>query len=150
MPPGPSYAQILRAIGQDLEAARLRYFDMKAEGEDYLVRSETSAGRLELRYAPKDIGRLERQGRARRSDPSRIPDFSTLSQVLRAIGHYVDRKDGHLIGVSKKAPSLGVRVLSVQYKTAMGRLTKEEFSASNIQALCVRMYKRREERGRDG
>ena len=121
----------------------MRYFELKAEGEDYLVRSETSAGRLELRYAPKDIGRLERQGRARRSDPSRTPDFSSLSQVLRAIGHYIDDKDGYLLGVSKKAPSLGTRVLSVQYKATRGSPTQEEFSASGIEALCVRMYKRR-------
>jgi hypothetical protein len=26
--PGPNYAQILRAIGQDLEASKLRYFDL--------------------------------------------------------------------------------------------------------------------------
>lgn len=140
---GPSYAQILRAIGQDLESTRLRYFDITVEGENYLVRSETSAEPLELRYALEDIGRLERQGRARRSDPSRTPDFSSLSQVLRAIGHYIDDKDGYLLGVSKKAPSLGARVLSVQYKTTTGSRTNEEFSASGIQGICVRMYKQR-------
>ena len=140
---GPSYAQILRAIGQDLEAASMRYFELKAEGEDYLVRSETSAEHLEVRCTPEDIGHLERQGRARRSDPFRTPDFSTLSQVLRAIGHYVDRKDGYLLAVTKRFPSLCGRVLSVQYKTARGGPTKEEFSASDVQALFVRMYKRR-------
>ena len=140
---GPSYAQILRAIGQDLEAARLRYFDIRIEGKDYLVQPATSSKSLELRYTPEDIGRLERQGRARRSDPSRTPDFSSLSQVLRAIGHYIDDKEGYLLGVSKKAPSLGARVLSVQYKATTGSSRQEEFSASGIEALCVRMYKRR-------
>src|SRR2546422_8260153 len=132
---GPSYSQILRAIGQDLEAARLRYFDIRIEGKDYLVQPATSSKSLELRYTPEDIGRLERQGRARRSDPSRTPDFSSLSQVLRAIGHYVDRKDGYLLEVSKKAPSLGARVLSVQYKTAGASPIREDFSASGVQAL---------------
>jgi hypothetical protein len=39
--PGPNYAQILRAIGQDLEASKLRYFEPR-QGEDHLVRSATS------------------------------------------------------------------------------------------------------------
>ena len=140
---GASYAQILRAIGQDLESARVRYFEIKAEGEDYFVRSETSAGRLELRYTPEDIRHLERQGRPRRGDPSRLPDFFTLSQVVRAIGQYIDQKDGYLLAITKKFPSMGGRALSVQYKTARGGPTKEEFSASDVQALCARMYKRR-------
>ena len=140
---GPNYAQTLRVIGQELEALNLKYFELKREGKDYLVRAAASPEPLELRYTPEDIGRLERQGRARRSDPSRTPDFSSLSQVLRAIGHYIDDKDGYLLGVSKKAPSLGTRVLSVQYKATRGSPTQEEFSASGIEALCVRMYKRR-------
>jgi hypothetical protein len=41
----------------------------------------------------------------------------------------------------QEMPSLAGRVLSVQYKTATGCPTKEEFSGSGAQALCVRMYK---------
>jgi len=141
--PGPSYAQILRAIGQDLEASKLRYFDLKREGEDYLVRPAISHEPEELRYTAEDIVRLEREGRAKRIDPSRTPDFSSLSQVLRVIGQYIDRKDGYLLEVSKKAPSLGARVLSVRYQTTTGNPTKERFSASGVLALCVRMYKQR-------
>jgi hypothetical protein len=44
----------------------------------------------------------------------------------------------------QEIPSLAGRVLSVQYKTATGGPTKEEFSASGAQALCVRMYKQRD------
>jgi hypothetical protein len=140
---GPSYAQVLRAIGQDLEASKLRYFDLKREGEEYLVRPAISHEPQELRYTAADIVRLEREGRAKRIDPSRTPDFSSLSQILRVIGQYIDRKDGYLLEVSKKAPSLGARVLFVRYKTTTGNPTKERFSASGVLALCVRMYKRR-------
>jgi hypothetical protein len=140
--PDRSYGQILRAIGQDLEAARLRYFEITTAGKDYLVRPSTSFEPQELRYTAEDIVRLEREGRARRSDPSGTPDFSSLSQVLRAIGNYVDRKDGRLIEVSKPVPSRA-QMLSIQYRTATGASIKEEFSASGLYALCVRMHKQR-------
>lgn len=142
------YAQVLRAIGQDLEASRWRYFDLKCEGENYLVRVETSAECLEFGYTSADIGRLERAGRALRSNPSLTPDFSALSQVLRAIGHYIDRKDGYLRELAKRIPSPGGRVLSVHYKTATSSSTREEFSASGVYGVCVRMLKDRERGGR--
>jgi hypothetical protein len=41
---------------------------------------------IELQYTSKDIDRLEREGRANRADPNRIPEHSSLSQVLRCVG----------------------------------------------------------------
>ncbi len=143
MLPDRSYAQILRAIGQDLEATKLRYFDIRTEGRNYLVRTATFPESQELRYTVEDIVRLEREGRAKRSDPSRTPDFSSVSQVLRAFGHYIDRKDGYFLELSERKPSTAGRVLSVHYKTTTGGPTREEFSASGVYGICVRMYKRR-------
>lgn len=141
--PGPSYAQVLRAIGQDLEEAKLRYFDIRTEGKDYLVRPATSLEPQQLRFTAEDIVHLEREGRAKRSDPFGAPDFSSVSQVLRAIGNYIDRKDGYLIGIYKDVPSRAGRLLSIQYRTAIGNPINEEFSASGLYGLCVRMYKQR-------
>jgi hypothetical protein len=139
----PKYAHTLRAIGQDLEALNLKYFDIKSEGRDYLVRAATSPEPLELRYTPEDIGRLERQGRAKRSDPSGTPDLMTLSQALRAIGEYVDRKDCHLVRISRQVPSGTVPLLSIEYQTGMRDRRKEEIRASGLYDLSVRMFKQR-------
>lgn len=136
------YAQTLRAIGQDLEAVNLKYFEIKSEGKDYLVRAATSPEPLELRYTSEDTQRLERQGRAKRRDPAGTPDFSALSQALRVIGEYIDRKDGRLLGVSKHAGAM----LTLEYDTGQHRLKKEEFLASGLYDLSVRMYKRRDTR----
>ncbi len=141
---GPKYAQTLRAIGQELEALNLKYFDIKSEGKDYLVQAATSPEPLELRYTSEDIGRLERQGRARRSDPSRTPDLMTLSQALRAIGEYVDRKDCRLVRVSRQVPSGTVPLLSIEYQTGTRDRKKEEIRASSLYDLSVRMYKQRD------
>lgn len=141
----PKYAHTLRAIGQDLEALNLKYFDIKSEGRDYLVRAATSPEPLELRYTPEDIGRLERQGRAKRNDPSGKPDLMTLSQALRAIGEYVDRKDCHLVKISRQVPSGTVPLLSIEYQSGMRDRRKEEIRASGLYDLSVRMYKQRAE-----
>ena len=143
MLPDRSYAQILRAIGQDLDSAGLRYFDIKAEAKDYVIHPATSPESQELRFTPDDIVRLEREGRAKQSDPSRTPDFSSISQILRAIGNYIDRKDGYLLAVSKAFPSRTGGSVSIQYRTAMGSRVKEEFSASGVYVLCIRMHKLR-------
>jgi len=143
MLPDRSYAQILRAIGQYLETAGLRYFDIRTEGKDYVVHPATSSESQELRFTPSDIVRLEREGRAKRSDPSGTPDLSSISQILRAVGNYIDRKDGYLLEVSKGFPSRTGGVLRIQYRTAMDNRMREEFSASDMYGLCVRMHKQR-------
>jgi len=140
----PHYGQVLRAIGQDLEALNLKYFEITSEGKDYLVQTATSPEPLELRYTPEDIGRLEREGRAKRSDPSRTPDLSTLSQALRAIGQYIDRKEARFVRLSRQVPSGAISLLSVEYQTGMRERKKEELRASGLYDLSVRMYKQRE------
>src|SRR5437870_5511466 len=42
------------------------------------------------------VERLEREGWAKRINSTRMPDFLGLSQILRAIGCYVDLKGGYL------------------------------------------------------
>ena len=143
MLPDRSYAQILRAIGQDLESAGLRYFDIRTERKDYVVRPVTSLESQELRFTADDIVRLEREGRGKQNDPSRTPDFSSISQILRAIGNHIDRNDGYLLGISKAFPSRSGGSISIHYRTAAGNRIKEEFSASGLYGLCVRMHKQR-------
>jgi len=142
---GPNYAQTLRAIGQELEAFNLKYFELKREGKDYLVRAAASPEPLELRYTPEDIGRLERQGRAKRSDPTGTSDLSTVSQALRAIGEYIDRKDCRLLRISRQIPSGAVPLLSIEYQTGTRDRKTEEVRASGLYDLGVRMYKQRDQ-----
>src|SRR5205823_2583504 len=52
---------------------------------------------LELRYTPKDVDRLESEGRAKRMDPRRIPDAGSLSQLFRTIGAYIGQKRQNIL-----------------------------------------------------
>ncbi|TMA09619.1 MAG: hypothetical protein E6J89_12520 [Deltaproteobacteria bacterium] len=141
----PNYAQTLRVIGQALEERRFKDFDIKSEGKHYLIRdlteTEPSSQPVEFRYTREDIERLEQEAQARRRDPSRTPDFTSLSQLLRTVGDYLDARDGRLLGISRRSP-----LLTIEYETGQRRRREEEHLASSFYDLSVRMYKQRKRR----
>jgi hypothetical protein len=84
-------------------------------------------GFIELHYTPGDIDRLDKQGRRRRRDKSRTPDFYTLSQILRTVGAYVDQKGALLLAVSRSGSRL-----TIQYKMGEGQLTIENHDVPSL------------------
>jgi hypothetical protein len=96
---------------------------------------------IELQYSPKDIDRLEEQGRAKRTDPHRTPDAASLSQMLRSIGAYLTQKPARLIRLSRDEDSL-----SVEYRTTLGSVLRETLAVGELYDLWVRMYLQRAER----
>ena len=98
-----SNSQTLRAVGQALENEHLEDFDLENHDGDFLVRGRPAlpeggemlireilrrlgqrGGLTELRYGPREIDRLEEEGRARRRNDSGMPDFYMLSQLSRS------------------------------------------------------------------
>jgi hypothetical protein len=165
------YAQPLRAIGQALETLNIQSFEMEPVGDDFFVRGNipvtslvtheklrrTISGKLpsengekrelnvdspvELLYEVKDVERLEDRGRSRRINPHGTADPSSLSQVLRCIGAYLNQKRARLLKLSREAESV-----SVEYETSLGTGMKEVLSLSDLYDLWVRMYMQRAER----
>ena len=163
-----SDSQVLRAIGQDLEARHVKAFDIERQNDLYCVwiRKQTpppesvppakprrsvlravrsgfrdsapGAPASQLRYLPKDIDRLEREGRAMRHNPNGMPDAHSLSQLLRALGGYVNRQDVHLLAISWRDA-----FVSLVYRTAEGRRELDNFRPDSIYDLWVQMYLRR-------
>jgi hypothetical protein len=139
---GSEYAKDLRAIGQNLEELGLKAFDIKSEEKGYVVQGYREAFEpVELRFTAADIKLLDRQRQGMRSDPFRMPEFTNLSQLLRAIGDYLEHKDGRLLGISKQSGS--VPLFTIQYETAQRLHKEEEYLASELYDLCLRMYKQR-------
>ena len=94
---------------------------------------------LELHFGPDDIDRLERQGRAaRRSDSKGATNPNKLSQILRAVGAYVNRKSVRLLKVSKRQDWV-----SVEYETAVGKSAVENFRTTDLYDFWVHLYKQR-------
>jgi hypothetical protein len=145
--PAESYSEILRVIGQDLEIRGIKAFDIRDEGERVFVQcgyqDPPAATPVTLYYTPTDIEELEPQGVEKRGQLSKQEDFFTLSQILRAIGGYVDQKKARLIRLSNNdCPGADV-VFRIEYETREREQVVDDRSGSAIYDLCVNMYKRR-------
>jgi hypothetical protein len=114
------YDQQLRAIGQALEARRINIFELKTQGEQYVVRGNPEkdpslAGKIRdwrarlsgrtleasVSFALPEIERLDRDGKTKRSRADRLPDFYNLSSTLRTVGAYLDSKGARLLEIHK-------------------------------------------------
>lgn len=139
---GPKYAQELRVIGQSLEEMHVKAFDIKREGKDYVILGYLEAPEpVESQYTTADIEHVDRERRGMRSNPSGMPDFRSLPQLLRAIGYYLEHKEGRLMAISRQSGA--VAVITIQYETAQRRQKEEEYLPSDLYDLGLRMYKQR-------
>jgi hypothetical protein len=110
-------------------------------GEDTGASSLTVHSPVELLYGVKDVERLEEEGRSKRVNPHGTANPSSLSQVLRCIGAYLNQKRARLLKLSREAETV-----AVEYETSLGTTIKEILSLSDLYDLWVRMYLQRAER----
>jgi hypothetical protein len=110
------------------------------KGEDNATEVKVDSP-VELLYELKDIERLEERGRARRINPHGTANPTSLSQVLRCIGAYLNQKRARLLKLSREGESV-----LVEYETSLGTHMKEMLSFSDLYDLWVRMYMQRAER----
>jgi hypothetical protein len=96
------------------------------------------SGANQLRYQPEDLERLESEGQAKRRDPNGMPDPYSLSQLLRALGNYVNLKPARFLALSWTEEFVGL-----VYETAEGRRNVEYLRLPSIYDLWVHMYLRR-------
>lgn len=165
-----NYSQTLRAIGQALENWHLENFDLEGHGDDFIVRGvkRDAPRRLNLsqafqrlfsrkptgptnfvmlHYTPEEIDRLEQDGRAKRTGSSETPDLSSLSQILRSLGTYVDGKGGRLLEIHRKQISPVLQSVTLKYQTYQGEVKEEERETSAVYDLAVHMYMQRKRTG---
>lgn len=96
---------------------------------------------VDLHYTMHDIERLEYEGQARRHNPHQLADATSLPQVLRCIGAYLNQKCARLLKLAREDD-----VVTLEYETSLGSLMKESFNASGLYDLWVRMYLQRADR----
>ena len=152
-----SYDWQLRAIGQSLEAQRIKIFELHHQGDRFIVKGdpeqETSLlaklrawqkrNRADgmtgaLTFTPQDLAQLDRQGRAQRSKNDGLPDFHSLANTLRTVGCYLDEKSAELIELQKK--ELGITILA---RNRLGHPEFEERSLASFYDLFMRLHARR-------
>lgn len=154
-----SYDHQLRTIGQYLEAQRIRIFELRRQGENFVVRGEPEEetsllGKLvhwqkrnrsvglsaSLTFTSQDIDELDRQGRNRRAKPNQLPDFHSLPNTLRTVGAHLEAKGAELIELRKK--ELSVTILA---NNKAGHPEFEERGIGSFYDLFVRQHARRKQ-----
>jgi hypothetical protein len=157
MAPRKSYDQLLRNIGQSLEAQRISTFELSHQGERFVVKGEPDKEtslldalrnwqrrrRSEgldgsLCFTDQDIEQLERQGRANRARPNRLPDFHSLPNMLRTVGSYLDLKNAELVEMHKRP--LSVTILS---RNKDGHPDYEERTIASFYDLFLKLHQNR-------
>lgn len=102
---------------------------------------QPSSGALEVYYTRDDIARMDTEARGRRQGAGGRPEAHTLSQILRAVGAFVDQKQGRLVGVSMDGQEI-----SIEYESALKRNLTEKFTVASLYDFWVKMYLRRRDR----
>lgn len=152
-----SYRQQLRSIGQSLEAQRITIFELSCRGDRFVVKGEPeketsmlaalrqwqqrrrSEGlNASLTFTSQDIDQLERQGRAQRTRPNRLPDFYSLPNTLRTVGYYLELKGSVLLEMQKR--QLSVTILA---RNKDGHPEMEERSIASFYDLFLRLHDKR-------
>ncbi|MGH7931242.1 MAG: hypothetical protein ACREQV_26020, partial [Candidatus Binatia bacterium] len=128
-------ADELRAIWGALPSASDEFRDKQARADLSML------SRIELCYTVQDVERLEEEGRSRRGNSQKNADASSLSQVLRCVGAYLNQKRARLCKISRE-----IDYVAIEYETSLGSRMKETLGLKDLYDLWVRMYLQRSER----
>jgi hypothetical protein len=146
MPYLANYAPALRSIGQALEKNNIDVFEIKNQAAEFRLEcgdpNPPYLNLIRLKYSLNELEVLEHYGRARRGKSDVQIDFSSLPEILRALGKYIDSKSGHLIRLSNHECNAPFSV-QLDYETRDRRLHSEELSTEFVLRVCTRMYQNR-------
>jgi hypothetical protein len=165
------YAKSLRAIGQSLEMLRVQTFWLEKEGDSYLVWSQSLTGTRQwilknnlaenvsdsetdqetiqltrgdgwICYEPLAIARLDARGQRKRQNLGFAQmRGDKLSQLLRTLGEYLDKKEATVFHISWAADSV-----SVDYQIPDGVRERKHFTVERLRQLALHSRFRRSHR----
>jgi hypothetical protein len=155
---GLSYALALRAIGQSLEAQQTKDFDLSVIETGFVVREnkprylkwrrtirtngvEKALDLSDVHFSVDDIARLNQSGKERRQTPAQTPDFYVLSQTLRTVGGFVDRRGFRLLDLSLRSSKLILRL-----EQSEGRRLIETHTIASLHNIFVGMFFERQKK----
>jgi hypothetical protein len=138
-------AEALRTIGHDLQLRGIKTFLVRCESDLFVVeggyQSPPAITPVTLHYGPGDIKELNRNSRERNDHLSAAGDFLGLSQVLWAVGMYVQGKGSRLVSVSNSTSTETMPIVKIEYQTVQGDRVVDYFKGSAIYELAVSAYK---------
>jgi hypothetical protein len=144
----PNYAGVLRCIGQALQNQKIEVFELRTHADEFRLQggdpNPPYVAIVELRFSIENITILDREGQARRRQSNKEIRFDSLSEILRAVGEYIDNKRGYLRRVSNSSSSsFDDPGVEIEYESRAGDVRSETLAMSFIREAVVHMYKRR-------
>lgn len=145
--PRMSHVTALRCIGQDIERRGLKSFDIRLEGDEYVVsggyQPPPSDLPVNIRYTIEDIEELDRIGAEQRGGATAPGEFLNAIQILRSIGGYLDKHKAKLVRLSNIEAPGSDPLYKVEYLNAQGDRVIDDRAGTAIYDMCVAMYKQR-------
>jgi hypothetical protein len=137
----------LRTIGQELKRRGIDLFELRCLRKEYYLQcadpNPPYVGLLEITFSDDEINSLDIAAATRRENDLALVDFESLPEVLRAIGRYVEIKEGDLLRVSSFVSSSDQEMMRLEYDGPDGRVHVEELPFSTLAETAMRMYKER-------
>lgn len=144
------YARSLRILGQSLEKAKLKRFELETDGSNYLMQIDYLDAASEwilrqavgpvardsildgsVRFTPDDISSLEDQAKKQRKiDSSHTQTYRPLSQLLRTLGDYLSRMEVKTFHISWASSSV-----VVDFQLPDGRIDSRTFTVEKLEQL---------------
>jgi hypothetical protein len=166
-----SHARVLRTLGHALESHRVVNCDIAVENGVYTIkglvspaknvrrglfqavrtffskdgqtaRADVITNRILLRFSMADIRKIDAQVRHRRSATPEVPDPLSMSQLLRVIGGFMDKRSGEqLLGLW-----IDDRWVTINHISRDKQLLKTTHDIEYFYDLWVKMYLQRSDR----
>jgi hypothetical protein len=134
-------------MGQELEGRDIKAFIITCAGSRFSVQGSyqkpPTATPINLEYSSREIDELDAERGQRREELAPSADFFTITQTLRAIGGYVDKKGGRIVRLSNNDQNGGEPSYTIEYESADGTRVVESRNSSAVYDMCVAMYKLR-------
>jgi hypothetical protein len=142
-----SYSRALRLIGQELDKRGIDIFELRHDGEEYLLQcgdpTPPYLALIQLRYSVNELKSLDHAAATKRSSGFKLVDFNGLAEILRALGRHVEKKEAELRGVSTLDSIGDGKKFRLEYEVLGGRVHVEELYETSIAAKAEQMYHER-------
>lgn len=142
-----SYPKALRTIGQELQKRGIDIFELRRLRAEYYLQcgdpNPPHVGLIELTYSDDELISMDLAAASQRTGQFKLVDFEGLAETLRAIGRYLESKDGNLRRIYNCEPADAPDVLKVEYESRDGQVHTEQISIYDMAHEARRMYMER-------
>lgn len=140
-----THSKVLRTIGQELEKRGIDLFELSCRRAHYTIEysdpKPPHTQLLDISLSAEEIRSLDLDAARQRSGSFKLVNFERLPEMLRALGRYVESKNGEILKISTSASAPARDAMRLEYEERDGRIQAEELTTAAITDIAMRMYR---------